>query len=208
MALPPTLEPTNSEGMTQNDAEWRLEMEESAQGTDFFEAPGRDVQTSEAKASATEFSAGETGSPSSVEKVRERRHSLSGAMMDLETMVSSPSAAEGWHESVGKALAELRLALDEHIAVTEGDGGLLAEILELAPRFSGEVALINAEHEGLIEALERAILTLEGTVEIGSDDPDPIRRRVMTVLGRLSLHRQRGADLIYDAYNVDIATAD
>jgi hypothetical protein len=30
----------------------------------------------------------------------------------------------------------------------------------------------------------------------------------MTVLGRLSLHRQRGADLVYEAYNVDIAAGD
>lgn len=183
-------------------------MEESAQGTDFFEAPGRDVQTSEAKASAAEFAAGEEAVPSSVEQVRHRRHSLSGAMMELERVVSAPSGAEGWYDSVAKALVDLRIALDEHIAVTEGEEGLLAEILDLAPRFASEVGLIRAEHEGLIEALERAVLTVEGAIEIGSDDPDPIRRRVMTVLGRLSLHRQRGADLVYDAYNVDIATAD
>lgn len=194
--------------MTQNEREWRLDLEESAQGTDLFEAPGRDVQTSEARASAVEAAAGDPEGSSNVEQVRERRHSLSGAMTELEAVVSSPSGAEGWHDSVAKALADLRVALNEHIVVTEGDDGLLAEILDVAPRFAAEIGLIRAEHEGLDEALERAVLTLEGAVEIGSDDPDAIRRRVMTVLGRLSLHRQRGADLVYDAYNVDIATAD
>lgn len=195
--------------MTGKEAEWRLKLEESAQGIDLFEAPGADFQASDARNDATEWSAGEgTESTERVEKARSRRHSLVEAMSDLEGVVASPAAAKGWYESVSAALDELQLALEEHIVVTEGPDGLLAEILDFAPRFATEIALINAEHEGLAEALDRAILTLEGAVEISADDPDPVRRRVMTVLGRLSLHRQRGADLVYDAYNVDIATGD
>ena len=129
-------------------------------------------------------------------------------MRHLEAVVSSPAGAEGWVDTVTAAMTELGLALKEHIEVTEGDEGLLDEILVNEPRFAAEVGLIKAEHEELEDALERAFLTLEGTMTVGSKDPEPIRRRVMTVLGRLSLHRQRGADLVYAAYNVDIATGD
>lgn len=197
--------------MTQKDAEWEQELEESAQGTDLFVAPGRDLAATDAKEEADEYTAGEsqTGEPSGrVERARTRRHSLKDAMTDLEAVVSSPAGAEGWVDDVSAAMKELGLALKEHVEVTEGDEGLLDEILVNAPRFAAEVGLIKAEHEELEDALERAFLTLEGTMTVGSKDPEPIRRRVMTVLGRLSLHRQRGADLVYEAYNVDISAGD
>ena len=197
--------------MTQNDGEWRRELEESAQGSDYFETPGSDIQRADAREEAVEFTSGSPDrlQPSGrVEKARTRRHSLASAMTELETVVSSPAAAEGWHQAVSDALDELRLALVEHIEVTEGEEGLLDEIIANEPRFATEVALIKGEHEELVDGLDRAFLTLEGTIDMASDDPEPIRRRVMTLLGRLSLHRQRGADLVYDAYNVDIATGD
>lgn len=197
--------------MTQKDAEWEQELEESAQGTDLFSAPGHDLAATDAKEEAHEYTAGatQTGEPSGrVERARTRRHSLKDAMTELESVVSSPAGADGWVDAVGAAMTELGLALKEHVDVTEGHEGLLDEILVNAPRFAAEVALIKAEHEELEDALERAFLTLEGTMTVGSKDPEPIRRRVMTVLGRLSLHRQRGADLVYEAYNVDIAAGD
>lgn len=197
--------------MTRREVEWRRELEESAEGTDYFETPGSDIQTAEARDQAVEYTSGnpEEVQPSGrVEKARTRRHSLAATMTNLEKVSSSPAAAEGWHRGVSEALDELRLALGEHIVVTEGDEGLLDEILSTEPRLATEVGLIKAEHEELEEALDRAYLTVEGALEIGSDDPEPVRRRVMTLLGRLSLHRQRGADLVYEAYNVDIATGD
>lgn len=196
--------------MAQKDVEWDLELEESAQGTDLFEAPGSGIQHLEAREEAANWSAGGTprGSSGRVEIARARRHSLGGAMTALESAVAAPAAAAGWFDSVGKAIANLRVALDDHIEATEGLEGLLAELVEVAPRLAGEVGLIKAEHEELVETLERADMTLKAAVELASDDPEPVRRRIMTLLGRLSLHRQRGADLVYEAYNVDIATAD
>jgi len=197
--------------MTQNDAEWTEELEESAQGTHFFEAPGQELQASETKSDADEYIAGASQTADAVGRVvqaRQRRHSLKDAMTHLETVVASPAGADHWVATVRTAMKKLALALKEHIEVTEGDEGLLEEILRHEPRFAAEVDLIRAEHEELEETLERAFLTLEGTMTVGSKDPEPIRRRVMTVLGRLSLHRQRGADLVFEAYNVDIATGD
>lgn len=197
--------------MRQKDAEWRLELEESAQGTDLFEAPGSVMQIEDAKEDAVNGSldlleAGE--STSRVETARARRHSLMTAMSRLESVIASPAAAEGWLDAVSMATDAVRLAFGEHVEVTEGDAGLLSEILEIAPRFATEVELIEAEHEEIEEALDLASLTIGGTFEMGSNDPQPVRERAVTLLGRLGLHRQRGADLVYEAYNVDIATAD
>ncbi len=101
------------------------------------------------------------------------------------------------------ALHELRQALTEHIEVTEGRGGLLEEIRDTAPRLSNEIALIEAEHDELLSLLEKAETAVQQ-----SNDRRAIRNRAMAILPRLSLHRQRGADLVYDAYNVDIAAGD
>lgn len=197
--------------MTQKEAEWRLELEESAQGTDLFEAPGAEVQAEEAREDAVEPIADPLGAGNStpcVETVRATRHSLGETMNALESAVASPSAAVGWLEAVTVAIDELGEALEEHIFVTEGKNGMLAEILDVAPRLAMEIELIEEEHAGLEESLAQAQLTLRGAMEIGFSDPEPSRSRVMTLLGRLSLHRQRGADLVYEAYNVDIASVD
>lgn len=198
---------TNGEGMAQQDREWELELEESAQGTDSFKAPGGAIQADEAWESAKEWSAGSeadaTDSSTRVEKARVRRHLLGDALHGLERAVAGPSEAEDWAESVKAALAELRRSLDEHIEVTEGPGGLLEEIRDLAPRLSGEIGFIETEHEELVDLLDRAEASLEQ-----STDPKAIRNRAMALLPRLSMHRQRGADLVYDAYNVDIAASD
>lgn len=197
--------------MSDKDRDWELELEESAQGTDLFEAPGSDIQSDEAREAAADWSSGAEPAGTAtdrVERARTRRHSLGDAMTDMEMALASPAAAEGWFDTVAEALDELREALQDHVNVTEGKDGLLEEVLEVAPRLEGEIDLIRAEHEEMLDTLERADLTLKGIFELSSLDPEPVRRRVMTLLGRLSLHRQRGADLVYEAYNVDIATAD
>jgi hypothetical protein len=104
---------------------------------------------------------------------------------------------------VKEGMAELRRSLEEHIDVTEGVGGLLKEVIDVAPRLSNEVSLIEAEHQELLEALGKAETGIEE-----SRDPGEVRQRAMAILSQLSLHRQRGADLVYEAYNVDIAAGD
>lgn len=141
-------------------------------------------------------------------RARERRHSLREAMTGLETRVSTPTAADGWHQAVDAAIDELRYALDEHIEGVEGRGGLLEEILERAPRLSRQTQLIEAEHERLTDACERAKEAVRGSMNLVSPDPEQVRRCVVSLLGRLTLHRQHGADLVYEAYNVDISAGD
>ncbi len=196
-----------AEHMGQQDREWELELEESAQGTDSFTAPGSAIQSDEARESAKEWSAGldadAVGSSTRIAKARERRHLLGDALRGLERAVAGPSGAEGWQEGVRSALTQMREALDEHIEVTEGAGGLLEDIQGIAPRLSNEIGLIKAEHEELVDLLDKAQTSLEQT-----EDSKAIRNRAMSILPRLLLHRQRGADLVYDAYNVDIAAAD
>lgn len=186
---------------------WDLELEESAQGSDYYTAPGASAQLEEARESADEATAGQgeirTRRPRRVETARVRRHELGDAMNGLEFALTGPMAAEGWLHGVSSALRELRESLLEHIEATEGRGGLLDEIRDTAPRLSNEIALIESEHDELMSIVEKAETAMQQ-----STDRKAIRNRAMAILPRLSLHRQRGADLVYDAYNVDIAAGD
>jgi hypothetical protein len=96
-------------------------------------------------------------------------------------------------------LIQLSRAADDHVTDTEAPDGLLAEIVEEAPRLWREAEGLRAEHETLIEECARML----GRVE-GSDSPLSLRSQVNVLLGRFERHRYRGADLVYEAFDVDI----
>jgi hypothetical protein len=135
-------------------------------------------------------------------RARSRRHDLRKMMEGLELAVAGPAGEpDHWLGSVESALVDLRQALDAHITEAESTDGLLAEIIALDPRLAVSADQLRSEHGDLLRAWERAYQILQ-------DEPTPdrskIRRRVVSLLGRLALHRQAGADLVYEAYNVDI----
>jgi hypothetical protein len=147
----------------------------------------------------------ESSEPAHVERARTRRIELHDAMTGLETELARASGSEAWRDNVETALAELGAALDAHIQDVEGVEGLLARVVDEAPQLAGEIAALTKEHQQLSAARYRALATLR---QPGRPDPAVVRRRVTTLLGRLALHRQRGAELVYDAYSVDIGTGD
>ena len=138
--------------------------------------------------------------------VGQRRRTLSEAMAGLESAVASASGAYWWRERVEDALADLSDALEAHVKEVEAPSGLLAEILDEAPRLASQVETMKSEHEELKEGVTTLFRTVTGLPD--GTDKDKIRRKTTSLLGRLTVHRQRGADLIFDAYNVDIAAAD
>jgi len=129
------------------------------------------------------------------------RFILGYAARTLERAIASPSQdVELWRKQVEHDLGGLRQALTEHIRITEGDDGLLSQILDQAPRLAAAVDVILADHAELCEAVDAIQDILDGSRE----DVHEIRTQVIGVLSRLSAHRHRGADLVFDAYNVDI----
>ena len=198
-------------GMQERDAERVLELEESAEGETLFRAPGEQLQIEQARdqAVASDSVPGRAelrgASHSRRQKARIRRSELHGAMERLEAMVAKPAAPNGWATAVDASLVELGDALRAHIREVEAPDGLLAEIIDAAPRLVAGVDTIKKEHVDLVRSWSRARQSLRGDGEASVTE---VRRRVISLLGRLAIHRQRGADLVYEAYNVDIAAAD
>lgn len=128
-----------------------------------------------------------------------RRFGLKEALSQVEAAAASPSAEEGWRTRLLKELEELRAALLDHIEEVEADDGLLKEMLALAPRLANQIGIVRDEHPDLCRQVDEIILDVRGT-----EDVIDLRSGVLDALTAVARHRQRGSDLVYDGYNVDI----
>lgn len=148
-----------------------------------------------------------------ISTIGHRRRELNEAMVALEAAAARASALPDWLDKVDIALEGLSSALHHHVEDVDGDNGLVEDIRKVAPRLLSEMAALSAEHDELIAACNRIqneIVTSEGAegVHGGSAEPARIRHGITELLEELSLHRQKGSDLMFDAYNVDIAASD
>lgn len=139
-----------------------------------------------------------------LEELRRRRAELLESMSAVEQALAAPVPGREarWAERVHVALVELSADFREHIDITEGPNGLYRELLTTAPRLSGAVARLTGEH-ALIEDLINELLACVGEPEL-SEDVDTVRERGTALLAELARHRQRGSDLVYEAYASDI----
>jgi hypothetical protein len=141
-----------------------------------------------------------------IDAVRQRRAGMGSAMRDLEIAISSASRpVEVWTTQVRNALENLRAVVDHHIFATEAAGGFLDEIVETSPRLANSAHRLREEHGEIVDALSAASARLRAGPALDSEEwIDVMRDRLLALVGMLSRHRQRGADLVYEAYDVDI----
>jgi hypothetical protein len=137
------------------------------------------------------------------ENLRRRRAELRESMSALELALAGPvpSGQLRWGERVNVALVELSADFREHIAITEGPDGLYVDLLATAPRLCDAVARLTQEHLQITDLVDDM---LARTSTPGSEDVDEVRGLGTTLLGLLVSHRQRGADLVYEAYEFDV----
>lgn len=133
-----------------------------------------------------------------------RRAELRHTIVEVEQALARPAPGrlEEWAAEVREGLAHLAADLEAHVDVTQAEAGLHDEILVAAPRLANGVERLRREHLEIRETLGAA-RDLLGAPEEG-DWPTHVRDLVTSLLTRLIRHRQRGADLIYEAYQVDV----
>jgi len=142
-----------------------------------------------------------------LEAAAQRRRELRDALVALEDAISSPSQdAEPWRAGVAARLAALGDAFAEHVAETEGAGGLYDEMEEIAPHVHGKARRLREEHPPLTQAIVDAAARLAGPFTEGTD-LDAVRDDMQRLMGRVVRHRSHGADLVWAAYELDIGGA-
>ena len=140
-----------------------------------------------------------------LKQIRRRRSELRDSMGALELALAGPAPAghtAHWVERVHAALVELAGDLRQHVAVTEGPKGLYQDLLRTAPRLTGPVNSLTEDHAVIKEHLEGLLALVDGAG--GTEDVEQVRALGTSLLGRIVRHRQRGADLVYEAYEVDV----
>jgi hypothetical protein len=138
-----------------------------------------------------------------LETLRLRRAELRESLNTLEIALAAPTQgdAERWWQHVHVALVELFADFREHMDVTEGPGGLHEEMSRSAPWLSGPVGRLQEEHEEIRRSLDDLLAREPAT---GDASIDQAREDATLLLGQLVRHRQRSADLLYEALEVDI----
>jgi hypothetical protein len=138
-----------------------------------------------------------------LERVRAHRAELRDSVAAVDEALASPIARGGaWRERVRAALAELSHDFRDHIELTERPGGLYESVKRGAPRLNSAVERLTGEHTQYADAIGGYLTVLEhgGTIA----DLPAFREEVTSLMGQLVRHRQKGADLVYEAYDVDL----
>jgi len=142
-----------------------------------------------------------------LQEAARRRRTLHEALVGLEVAISSPAAKRipDWTTHVAKELTAVRDAWDQHVDTTEKPGGLYEEMVGTSPRLAGTIDRLRNEHPELTESVGLMLARVE-QVEIGGLEwpLDDARDDLQRLIGRMVRHRQKGADLVWEAYNVDI----
>lgn len=135
------------------------------------------------------------------EAAEQRRERLRELIDRLEAALAEPYGAglDAWRTRLSELGDELDTEWRSHVDGTEGEGGLFEEVVETAPRLAGAVERLREEHPPIWVDLAR----FRDAVEEGAE-PDAIRRAGLTLITALLLHRQHGADVLYEAYWVDV----
>ncbi len=131
--------------------------------------------------------------------IGERRIEIGSALARLEDAMARPvGSPHEWRHRVDLALDELLIVGRIQIASLLAEGGPLDEAVGNVPRLVGTVGRLRRglpDIEAEAERLQK---------ELGQLDPTEVRRRLLPLMGRVVSHRQRVADIIWEAYNVDL----
>jgi hypothetical protein len=142
-----------------------------------------------------------------LEAAARRRRELRDALVVLEDAVaSSVHDPERWRLGVAARLLGLREAFADHVAETEATGGLYDEMEEIAPHVQGKARRLREEHPRLTSAIVDAVARFDTPLPEATD-LNALRDDLQRLMGRLIRHRQHGADLVWEAYQLDIGGA-
>jgi len=145
-------------------------------------------------------------------ELRRRRAELLESINALEQALAAPVPGRQmrWVERVSSAQLELSGDFHDHVELTEGPKGLYGRVIRSSPRLTYAVDRLTLEHATLTELIGE-LLTLVGKAagafargDSMLADLDEVRDRGTVLIAALARHRQRGADLVYEGYSVDI----
>jgi hypothetical protein len=143
-----------------------------------------------------------------LDDVRSRRAGLKAALSGLELALAAPYANRvDWVTHVREALDAVHDVWTRHIVETEAPGAFLDDLVREAPRLSTPTSRLRRDHSDILATITREEDRLAAPPEEGDGYEawaEETRVELTALLAALARHRQRGADLVYEAYAVDL----
>jgi WS/DGAT/MGAT family acyltransferase len=140
--------------------------------------------------------------------VSERRDEFYEGILELERAMAAPAGdhAGTWAAASARAVEDMQHVLDDHIRETEAPGSFYDDVIEHSPHLVNAAHRLQAEHPPLAARVEALALELKTVTD--DDGVEATRQDALELIKALLQHRHRGAELVYDAYNVDVAPGD
>ncbi|HZT66615.1 MAG TPA: hemerythrin domain-containing protein [Acidimicrobiales bacterium] len=149
------------------------------------------------------------GSPHGLDLTRQRRIGVRDALGEVETALATAAGgrAETWVATMSERLAALEDAWHRHVEQAESPEGLFAQLMDDAPRLRNRVDRLRKDHATINAAIANARQKVAAAAP-GGKPVDQAREAVVGLLAALVRHRYQGAEVVYEAYNVDIEAGD
>lgn len=139
-----------------------------------------------------------------IQEAKKRRVELREAMIDYEAAITTPVASPTWLENAVEGLEVLRTALGKHISEVDRADGIIAKALDHAPWLESHAEILREQHGDLSARVRRLGEILDGLDTSDATGIAIMREESYDLIRHLSRHRQNGAELVYDAYDMDI----
>jgi hypothetical protein len=143
-----------------------------------------------------------------LDAVRVRRDDLYEAVLGLERTLAVPAgdSPDAWAAMLAAPVARLQEVLGAHVRGTEGPRGLFDRMREDAPHLLNAVDRLRIDHAAMV--LEADALAARLGEVTTDDDVHHVRDQSLDLLRHVLEHRHQGAEIVYDAYQVDVSAAD
>jgi chromosome segregation ATPase len=138
----------------------------------------------------------------------DRRRSLD-ALHAVESSAANaaPGREDEWVAYVRSALGALQDALSTQALHSAGSDSPLTDIEMEEPRLRNRVIQLRRRYEDLQQRIAELHSQLDASGPDGIDIAD-VRRRLERLAGELRYQRAREADLVYEAYTLDLGAGD